>query len=453
VVAGRTTLVIAHRLSTVESADLIVVLEHGKIVEQGTHKELLVLGAHYAELYAAQFQDESGQELLPDSTRLSSISPNSLDFVNAKGIAKVNSFIDHSANILSEAWYSDARWPFILTPLSWIYSWASRRRANAYRMGYKLPARTSLPVIVVGNITAGGTGKTPLVIWLIEELRRLGFSPGVVSRGYKGKLSRQGALIPPGADPLQYGDEGVLLRNRLRCPVAIASDRMKALKILQKEACDIVVSDDGLQHYAMGRDFEIIVVDGVRGIGNGRLLPVGPLRESSSRLEEVDLVVSNSSASGLVPNEVVMRPQALHFKSLANGREVSASEFLQHNSVVHAVCGIGNPARFFVTLAELGFLIQTDAYGDHHLFTGEEIRFADMIAIVCTEKDATKIARLDVDLSNVWSLDIGVAFEDDMAGILADKLKRKGIAPAPYSDHRLDKRFDPSSPAEEARSL
>ena len=223
------------------------------------------------------------------------------NLANTKSMAKVNSFIDRSANILSQAWYTNACVADYFDP-SCLGSTAGL--ANVGRMlidlVVKLPGRTSLPVIVVGNITAGGTGKTPLVIWLVEELRRRGFSPGIVSRGYKGSLSHKGGLVPLHADPLHYGDEGVLLKNRLNCPVAIAADRMKALDFLQSENCDVVISDDGLQHHAMGRDVEIVVIDGVRGVGNGRLLPAGPLREPVSRLDHVDLVISNAQASGLV---------------------------------------------------------------------------------------------------------------------------------------------------------
>ena len=294
VMQGRTTLVIAHRLSTIEAADVIVVLDDGRIVEKGTHQELLELGGIYAELHQAQFQDDSGSQSKPKKRKrkaktrpVNGAVPSALTF-------------ERSALGLGRVWYQGAWWLHLLRPLSWLYNYVRLRRLQPYRSGKKSALRTNLPVIVVGNVTVGGTGKTPLVAWLVEELRQRGFKPGVVMRGYGGKLSKTGTLVPSGADPERYSDEAVQLRDRLGCAVAISAQRIKGLRLLEAEGCDVAVSDDGLQHYAMARDIEIAVVDGNRGVGNGLLLPAGPLREPmrSRRCSRASFAGTDQSSAG-----------------------------------------------------------------------------------------------------------------------------------------------------------
>ena len=243
-----------------------------------------------------------------------------------------------------------------------------------------------LPVLVVGNITVGGTGKTPLVLALVDLLTAQGFSPGVVSRGYKGKLSRQGALIPAGASATVYSDEGVMLKQKLQCPVAIAAERNKGIALLEQAGCDVVVADDGLQHYAMARDIEIAVVDAARGVGNGLLLPAGPLREPVERLSSVDLVISHGGASGLVPLEFTMRTVPLSFKRLSDGAKTPINEFAERYPWVHALCGIGNPSRFLRSLTDLGISVEPHLYPDHHGYSGEELDFAAGNPIVCRKR-------------------------------------------------------------------
>jgi len=420
VIRGRTTIVIAHRLSTIESANVIVVLDEGRIVESGDHKSLLEKGGLYAELHGAQFQDE----VAPNGNNAKQKSARKLTSNLSDG-----EYFEKSALGLARAWYEEAWWLHLLRPLSVIYEYLRKRRLAPYLSGKLTAARTSLPVIVVGNITVGGTGKTPLVSWLVEVLREEGFSPGVVLRGYGGRLSKTGTLVPSGADPERYSDEAVQLRDRLNCPVAISAKRIKGLRLLETQVCDIAISDDGLQHHAMARDLEIAVVDGARGIGNGLLLPAGPLREPVSRLQEVDWVVANGEASNLVEDESIMRMKADGLFNLASGQSMTVEDFAAQYEQVHAVCGIGNPSRFFQSLHELGISTVKHIYSDHYNFAGPEVRFTDGMQIVCTEKDAAKLKHLEGDFSQVWYLRVSVALPAEARERLLKMLADRAIAP------------------------
>lgn len=426
VMAGRTTLVIAHRLSTIESADVIVVLENGRIVEQGNHQQLLQAGAQYANLHAAQFQ-EIGEESERPSPSVET--PQQPPKQSTKLSGSATNYASRSASLLSEAWYSNAYWPIVLAPFAWIYGLLSARRRRSYEQGKKTVSRASVPVIVVGNITAGGTGKTPTVIWMVEQLERRGFSPGVAMRGYRGSASRAGALVQAYGDAKVYGDEAILMQQRLRCPVAVAADRPQAVTRLVEAGCDVVVSDDGLQHYAMARDIEIVVVDGERGIGNGRMLPAGPLREPPVRLTEVDWVISNGCSSGLSDAEFVMQASPLDFLNLGSGETLDTVSFVARHKLVHGICGIGNPSRFLRTLRALGLSADLREYPDHHEYSGTEVLFSDQIPVVCTEKDAVKLRALELNLHHIWALRIELSFVNDMETELDALLADKGIAP------------------------
>ena len=430
VMVGRTTLVIAHRLSTVESADLIVVMDQGMIVQRGSHKELLAQEGLYADLYNAQFQDEEEPEPAPvkQKGKIAAVS---------EAQSRSGALLEQSANLVTRAWYGDAFWVKTLLPLAWLYGWISRRRAASQKaIGQQRAAENAarLPVIVIGNITVGGTGKTPMVVALVNFFTAKGFAPGVVSRGYKGKLSRQGALIPAGASPGLYSDEGVMLKHKLNCPIAIAADRNLGVELLRQSGCDLVIADDGLQHYAMARDIEIALVDATRGLGNGLLLPAGPLREPAERLREVDFVISHGGLSGLHAREFTVTTEPVSFRRLSDGMQSSVDVFQEQNPWVRALCGIGNPNRFLQTLAQIGVSVEPHIYPDHHAYSGDELDFTDGSPIVCTDKDAIKLSELDIDLSHIWALEIAIDLPDDFAQAFAMLLQERHIEPRVSED-------------------
>jgi tetraacyldisaccharide 4'-kinase len=244
-----------------------------------------------------------------------------------------------------------------------------------------------VPVIIVGNIVVGGTGKTPLVIWLTGLLKAQGYKPAVVCRGYLGQASSWPQLVHPSTDPRLVGDEAVLIAKRCEVPVAADPNRVRGVEYLTNQTdCDIIVSDDGMQHFALGRDIEIAVMDGERRHGNGRYLPAGPLREPVARLKNVDLVVSCGSACGVDFEMQLVAREIRDVRGTGIRRDVPSLK----GSKVHAVCGIGNPGRFFTRLRDLGLDIQSHEFPDHHQFAPTDIDFKDDLPVLMTEKDAVK---------------------------------------------------------------
>ena len=420
VMRGRTTLVIAHRLSTIEKADLIVVMEDGRIVESGDHQSLLAKGGVYAGLYDAQFSDGAPAEpakALAGWKRF----PKPRQRLPA-------SYSERALSPLARAWYSNARWVRLLSPLSWLFRWFVRRRRLAYLTGKKTSWRAPVPVVIVGNVTVGGTGKTPLVVWLVNWLKSAGFNPGVVSRGYGGATGSVPRLVTEDAEPDDVGDEPPLIAARTGVPVIVCKDRVAAAQhLVEQHAVDIVVADDGLQHYALARDLEIVVFDGYRGVGNGLCLPAGPLREPLSRLQGVDLVVANGALTGLADNEILMQAEPRAFVRVTGTDRLDCDAFVRMHREVHAVAGIGNPSRFSHTLRELGLEPQLHPLPDHHRYRGDEVLFDDDWPVVVTEKDATKLRRLAGVPENCWYLEIDTAMDPGAEEKLQELLRVHGI--------------------------
>lgn len=289
---------------------------------------------------------------------------------------------------LQRRWYQPQPPPGALLPLSSLYGRLAARRRG--RIEAEAAVELPLPVIVVGNITVGGTGKTPFVIWLVERLREWGWRPGVVSRGYGGRAPAYPHRVTDESPAEQAGDEPVLIAWRTRVPVSVDPDRVRAARALIREgSVDILVADDGLQHYRLARDLEICVVDGRRGLGNGALLPAGPLREPVSRLDEVGLIVANGGGftHGTRPIlDMQLEPGGL----VPLGSGVGGPLSMLRGETVHAVAGIGYPERFFSMLERHGLDIERHPFEDHHAFRPEDVRFGDGRPVVMTEKDAVK---------------------------------------------------------------
>ena len=302
---------------------------------------------------------------------------------------------------LERHWYSKTPVSLLLLPASWLYCAFMILRRVLYRARILSAVKSSVPVIVVGNVTVGGTGKTPFVIWLAGFLRNKGLRPGIVLRGYRGAAKDWPQDVTPQSDPDLAGDEAVMLARQSGCPVAADPDRARGAGFLVREhRCDVIVSDDGLQHLHLARDIEIAVIDGERRFGNGYCLPAGPLREPVSRLQETALRIANGEPQegelGMALTETAL--------CRVNAPDICAAAGAFRGRAVHAVAGIGHPPRFFAHLRKLGFEVLEHPFPDHYRFQPGDIRFDDHLPVIMTQKDAVKCERFAGD--SVWCLSI-----------------------------------------------
>lgn len=328
------------------------------------------------------------------------------------------------ANWFQKQWATFTFWHIILIPLSWLFGIVASLRKYLYQHGRLKSYRLNVPVIVVGNINVGGTGKTPLVIWLAEQLKLAGYKPGIISRGYGGS-AQQVTEVLPGSDAIVAGDEAVLIATRTNCPVFVSVDRVSAGQHLLNTypECNVIISDDGLQHYRMQRDVEIVVYDSVKGFGNGALLPAGPLRESKARLKAVDAIVSNgvdSRESSKCFNPITMQLVATDFYNLADVQKKANAKSLAQQGGILAVAGIGNPQRFFDQLCDLGLQFESRAYADHYVFQSQDFEQVDASVILMTEKDAVKCRTFAQ--ANFWVLPVSAEVNDGLMPIVLNKL-------------------------------
>ncbi|WP_428355105.1 tetraacyldisaccharide 4'-kinase [Methyloprofundus sp.] len=291
------------------------------------------------------------------------------------------------AKFVDEVWYRDHFIGTWLMPLSFLFTDIAKFRRWLYKKGYKPVEKLPVPVIIVGNITLGGTGKTPLVIYLVKQLKAAGFTPAVISRGYGGQSASWPVRVNAESDATLVGDEPLLIAQQADCPVAVGPVRAESARLLlQNEKIDVIISDDGLQHYALHRDIEIVVIDGERRFGNNFCLPSGPLREPQERIQEVDFIVCNGGTAE--ENEILMKLEGADAVNMLTQQRKPLAEFSSTNS--HALAGIGNPQRFFDLLAKQGLACQTHAFPDHYAYTERDISFKSAQAIFMTEKDAVK---------------------------------------------------------------
>jgi tetraacyldisaccharide 4'-kinase len=336
--------------------------------------------------------------------------------------------------LIEKVWFDNhnAKWWLVplLLPLTALFFILSSIRRFAFSLGLFKSYSVSKPVIVVGNIGVGGNGKTPVVIHLVELAKTLGLKPGVISRGYGGKADVYPYSLSTLSTTEQAGDEPILIFNRCHVPVVVGSDRVANAQKLIELGCDVIISDDGLQHYRLQRDLEIIVVDGKRLFGNGLLLPAGPLREGSWRLNNADIVIFNGEGKAreegcqIRDKSSLMTLVATKLCHVKTGKELSLNDFLANNIKVNAIAGIGSPQRFFDTLQQLGFnLGKQKGFIDHKNFTLDDFnQFKEDLPLFMTEKDAVKCLGFAKD--NWWYLPVDARFSEQDEQVLIQHIKQ-----------------------------
>ena len=320
---------------------------------------------------------------------------------------------------LFQIWQSKQGVAKFLRPISWLYCAIVYCRRLAYTLKLKKTDKISAPVIVIGNLTVGGTGKTPLVTWLANYLKDHGYRPGIISRGYGGKARHWPQQVRPDGDPYAVGDEAILISKRTHAPMAVGPERLVSGQELLRyhPTCNVVISDDGLQHYALHRDIEVAVIDGKLRFGNGYCLPAGALREPEKRISTVDFVVANGEAQ---QDEYAMRYSLTHACNLLDATQnVTLDQF--KGKEVHAVAGIGNPGRFFDQLTELGIKVIAHPFPDHYFYVEPDLVFEDKKPVLMTEKDAVKCKRFA--RADFWYVPVSVEVQEVFGKKILEKLK------------------------------
>ena len=407
---NRTTLVIAHRLSTIEHADRILVLDQGKLLEQGTHSSLLKADGIYAKLHSMQFREGGVDELSLPRLSSENIEPIKLEKM------VLSNWLNASTH-KRQGWWLWSMNPvsIMLMPLALIFYLLSNIRRFAYRS--RLIKSTRLPVttIIVGNITLGGNGKTPIVVALFELLKGWGYNPAIVTRGYKSGREKKLQILYDGQIAAGVGDEANMISEICRCPIGVGSDRVGAARqLLEKHPqIDVLLSDDGLQHYALQRDIEIAVCRYV-AFGNGLLIPAGPLREPRDRLKDFDLTINRDSEE---ITESIAQVWNLYEPELK--RHISEFQGRQ----VHALAGIGFPDVFFASLRQLGISVIEHEFPDHHQFTTKDLQLKPDLPILVTHKDAVKLHGINRD--DIWVVPLHLELSQSLQDNILQLLERK----------------------------
>ncbi len=321
---------------------------------------------------------------------------------------------------LSRLHYSKSLFPLLLLPLSAIFFLISFARKYLYRFNFLKSYKLKVPVVIVGNISLGGTGKTPLVIHLANELKKNGYHPGIVSRGY-GSRAIGATEVNQKSNTDEVGDEPILIQKHTRMPVFVSKDRVMAAQALVKKykKIDVILSDDGIQHYRLMRDIEVLVIDGTRKFGNGYLLPAGPLREPIYKLNDVDAIVCNHKK--VIGDSYLMKYKREFLINLKTNQAISLNKVRLRN--IHAIAGIGNPDLFFNDLKSLGLVFDSSAYKDHYRFTKKDFKTMNGKNIIMTEKDAVKCEKFAQD--KFWYVPVSVEIDSKFIDVILKKLKYK----------------------------
>ena len=320
---------------------------------------------------------------------------------------------------IQSQWQKRGLYAWLLLPLSLLYCTVMILRREAYSSGLLKADKIGKPVIVIGNLSVGGTGKTPLVIWLANQLARKGIRPAVISRGYGGRAKNFPLLVNADTHAAISGDEPAMIARALGCPVVIDPDRVAATNwLIERNLCDVIISDDGLQHLALGRDLEIAIITSDRVAGNGMCLPAGPLRENPSRLKTIDLVISREKKSALTEHTMDLLPgECSRLDNPAMRLPLSAF----WKSPVHAIAGIGNPEGFFSSLRTAGLEIIPHPFPDHYDYTPADISFSDSLPVIMTEKDAIKCSEFAT--RNHWAVTVSVEVDEGILSTVLEKIK------------------------------